>query len=160
MNFKFSKRSLNRMSGVHPDLVEVMKLALSRSPIDFTIVEGVRTSKRQRELVAKGASKTLNSRHLTGHAIDIAPYVDGQVRWDWPLFYRIEPIVKKAANDLGVDIQWGGDWKSFQDGPHWQLPWASYAKTDMAPRAARPALPAGNFSLPKLIASILKGLFK
>ena len=134
MPYKFSARSLSRMNGVHPDLVAVMKLAIQRSPIDFTVLEGTRTLERQKKLVASGASKTLNSRHLSGHAIDVAPLVGGKVSWDWPVYYRLEPVIKAAAAELGVEIEWGGDW-SFKDGPHWQLPWGVYGENDMTPRA-------------------------
>ena len=144
MTYKLGKRSKKRLEGVHPDLVVVLKLAVSRSKIDFTVLEGLRSLKRQKELKASGASKTLNSRHLTGHAVDIAPLLGGKVSWDWPLYYQLEPVVKKAAKDLGVEIEWGGDWKSFKDGPHWQLPWSVYGKGDMAPRQ----LPRGDIRPP------------
>jgi peptidoglycan L-alanyl-D-glutamate endopeptidase CwlK len=125
--FKWSDRSLWRMKGIHPDLRRVMDRALKLVPIDITVLEGVRTKERQRQLVRKGASKTMNSRHLTGHAVDIAPLGDdGQVSWDWPLYHQIAPAIKQAAAEEGVPIEWGGDWQSFKDGPHWQLPWSSY----------------------------------
>lgn len=126
MAFSFGQRSLDRMKGVHPDLVRVMKAALATSPIDFTVLEGVRTLTRQRQLYAAGATKTMNSRHLTGHAIDIAPIINGKISWDWPLYYRIAAVVKEAAKAQGVKIEWGGDWRTFKDGPHWQLPWKGY----------------------------------
>ncbi|MFV1484536.1 MULTISPECIES: M15 family metallopeptidase [unclassified Phaeobacter] len=135
MSYSFSKRSMKRAEGVHPDLVAVMKLAISRSPVDFTVLEGLRTKERQRQLVKSGASKTMNSRHLTGHAIDVAPLLNGEVSWDWPLYHQIAPVIKDAAEELAVDIEWGGDWTSFKDGPHWQLSWNTYGKDDMAPRA-------------------------
>tara|TARA_R110000782_G_scaffold218427_1_gene305824 strand:- start:34342 stop:34845 length:504 start_codon:yes stop_codon:yes gene_type:complete len=135
MAFKFSQRSLDRLKGLHPDLVSVMTLALERSTLDFTVLEGVRTMERQRQLVDKGASTTLNSRHLTGHAVDVAPYADGSVSWDWPLYHKLSPIIKKAADDLGVDIEWGGDWTSFKDGPHWQLSWRNYPSNEMTAKA-------------------------
>lgn len=118
--FRFSARSLRNLQGVHPDLVRVAERALELSPIDFTVIEGVRSLKRQKELFASGASWTLNSRHLTGHAIDVAPWVGG-IRWDWPLFYQLEKAFKAAAKELGVSITWGGDWKRFRDGPHFEL---------------------------------------
>ncbi len=124
--YKLSSRSLQRLDGLHPDLVKVVKRAIQITDIDFTVLEGMRTVERQKELVKKGASKTMNSRHLTGHAVDLAPLHDGKVSWDWPLYYRLEKVVKKAAKDVGVQIEWGGDWKSFKDGPHWQLPWKKY----------------------------------
>jgi peptidoglycan L-alanyl-D-glutamate endopeptidase CwlK len=120
------KRSRERLVGVHPDLIIVMATAIQRTEIDFAVIEGVRTLKRQKELLAAGASKTLKSRHLTGHAVDIAPWVHGEIRWDWPLYNTLSKTVKQAAKDCGIHIEWGGDWKSFKDGPHWQLPWKEY----------------------------------
>lgn len=127
--FTLSSKSINLLRGVHPDLVKVVKRAIQITDIDFTVLEGLRTIERQKELVKKGASKTMNSRHLTGHAVDLAPLVNGQVSWDWPLYHRLEKVIKKAAKDVGVTIEWGGDWKSFKDGPHWQLPFSKYPKT-------------------------------
>lgn len=128
MSFSFGPRSLKRLEGVHSDLVRVMKLAISRSPLDFAVIEGLRTLATQKKYMAAGATRTMNSRHLTGHAVDIAPWVGGTVRWDWPLYYRIAPIIKQAADELDVPIQWGGDWRSFKDGPHWELPWKAYPR--------------------------------
>lgn len=124
--FSLSQTSLNRLKGVHPDLTNVITLAITRSPVDFVVVEGLRTRARQAELVAKGASKTMNSRHITGHAVDLAPLVGGKIRWDWPLYHRIAPVVKECAKELGVKIVWGGDWKSFPDGPHFELDRKTY----------------------------------
>jgi peptidoglycan L-alanyl-D-glutamate endopeptidase CwlK len=126
MAYSFGARSLSRLVGLHPDLRKVMDRAIATTDIDFTILEGLRTLDRQKQLVLSGASKTLNSRHLDGHAVDIAPLVDGEIRWDWPLYKRLSVIVKKAAQDVGVPIEWGGDWTKFKDGPHWQLPWKKY----------------------------------
>lgn len=126
MTYKLSKRSLSRLEGVHPDLIKVVKRAIQITEQDFTVLEGLRTKERQRELVKKGASKTMNSRHLTGHAVDIAPWVNGGVSWDWVYYYDVADAMKQAARELGISIEWGGDWKSFKDGPHWQLPWSDY----------------------------------
>lgn len=120
-NFIFSSRSRKNLTGVHPDLVKVCELAIKRSDIDFMITEGRRTIARQKQLVAAGASKTMNSRHITGHAIDVAALVTGKVRWDWPLYAKIATAFKDAAASLNVPIVWGGDWKSFKDGPHFEL---------------------------------------
>ena len=120
-NFKLSRRSLERMQGVHPDLVKVVLLAIQLTEVDFGITEGVRTIEKQREYYAKGASKTMNSRHLTGHAIDLAAYIGSEVCWDWPLYHKLADAMKRAANSLNVPIVWGGDWKSFKDGPHFEL---------------------------------------
>ena len=121
MAFKLSQRSRKRLEGVHPDLVAVVELAIIMTPVDFTVIEGLRTPERQRELYRAGATKTLNSRHLTGHAVDLAPLVKGQVRWDWPLFHQLAPVMKDAAHELGVLLEWGGDWPRFPDGPHFEL---------------------------------------
>lgn len=126
MSFVLGTRSKSKLVGVHPDMVKVVERAIAITPVDFVVVEGMRTNARQKELVAAGASKTMKSRHLTGHAVDIAPCVGGKVRWDWPLFHQLAPAVKQAAVDTGIEVEWGGDWANFPDGPHWQLPWAKY----------------------------------
>jgi len=116
---------MQNLSGVHPDLVAVVKRAIEITEQDFSVIEGVRNIDRQRQLVAKGASKTMNSRHLTGHAVDLAPY---PLSWDWEYFYPIADAMKQAAEELDVDLEWGGDWESFADGPHFQLSWGAYPK--------------------------------
>ena len=124
--FSFGSRSLDRLKGIHPDLRKVMDRAIITTDIDFTILEGLRSIERQRKLLAEGATRTLRSRHLTGHAVDIAPLIEGAVSWDWPLYHKLALIVKAAAAHERVKIEWGGDWRSFKDGPHWQLPWRDY----------------------------------
>lgn len=119
-------RDKMRLAGVHHDLVNVVERAAATTELDFMIVEGLRTLERQKQLFAKRATQTMNSRHLTGHAVDVAPIVDGEVRWDWPLFYKLAPVFKQAAQDLQVALEWGGDWKTFKDGPHFQLSWKRY----------------------------------
>lgn len=126
MTFKFSARSLEKLKTAHPDLQLVMMQAITLSPIDFAITEGIRTAEKQRTLVIRGASKTMNSRHLTGHAVDVAAFIGREVRWDWPLYELIADSVKQAAQNLKIPIEWGGDWKRFRDGPHFQLPWEIY----------------------------------
>lgn len=121
MNFRLSQSSRSRLEGVHPALVAVVEAAIRRTPVDFRVTEGRRTPERQRALVAAGASRTLSSRHLTGHAVDVAAMVAGQVRWDWPLYPRIADAFQAAARDLGVPIVWGGDWRMLKDGPHFEL---------------------------------------
>ena len=125
VTFRLSQRSLSRLEGVHPDLVKVVRRAIELTTVDFMVTEGLRTRERQRQLVNAGASRTMNSRHITGHAVDVAALVDGEVRWDWPLYATISKAFKQAANELGVPITWGGDWKSFRDGPHYEIPRAS-----------------------------------
>ena len=117
----FSRRSETNLAGVHPDLVRVMRRALELSEVDFMITEGFRTRQRQEALLREGKSKTMRSRHLTGHAVDVAALIDGQVRWDWPLYPRIAAAFKAAAVRQGTPIVWGGDWPSLRDGPHFEL---------------------------------------
>lgn len=121
MPFVLGSTSRARLKQVHPDLVKVVERAIQLTPLDFTITEGRRTVARQRQLVAEGASKTMNSRHITGHAIDFAVLVGGKVRWDWPLYPRVADAFKAAAKDLNIPIVWGGDWPKFRDGPHVEL---------------------------------------
>jgi peptidoglycan L-alanyl-D-glutamate endopeptidase CwlK len=128
MSIVLAQRSLSRLEGLHPDLVRVVKKAAAMSPLDFTVLEGLRTLERQKQLSQIGATKTLRSRHLTGHAVDLAPMISGAVSWDWPLYRRLATIIKEAAVAENVPIEWGGDWKTFKDGPHWQLPWKTYPK--------------------------------
>lgn len=122
MAFTLSEKSLKRLQGVHPDLVKVIKRAIELTEQDFVVIEGLRTKERQRHLFSKGATRTMNSRHITGHAVDIAPLVNGAASWDWKYYYPVRDAMKQAAKELGIKIEWGGDWKSFRDGPHWQLP--------------------------------------
>ena len=142
MSIVLGQRSLSRLEGVHPDLVRVVKKAAALSSLDFTVLEGLRTEARQKQLMDLGATRTMNSRHLTGHAVDLAPMVGGTVRWDWPLYHQLAVIMKSASASENVPIRWGGTWKllsaingpitakvlsrSFPDGPHFELPRANY----------------------------------
>lgn len=92
----------------------------------LVVTEGVRTKERQAQLYKAGASQTLNSRHLTGHAVDLACKVGNEVRWDWPLYFRLGALMKSNALNRGVKIVWGGDWKTFKDGPHFELDRSAY----------------------------------
>lgn len=152
MSFVLSQRSLSRLDGVHPDLVRVVKRALALSKQDFAVFEGLRTAERQAQLVKQGLSQTTNSKHLKqadgfGHAVDLIPWVNGAVCWDWAYFYPIAEAVRAAAKELNVKIRWGGAWcvlnettketqalvadyvaerrkqgkKAFNDGPHFEL---------------------------------------
>lgn len=119
---------LERLDGLHPDLVRVVNHLLTICS-DVAILEGLRTLERQKKLLLLKATTTMKSRHLTGHAVDLAVTVDSEIRWDWPLYTALAPFVKAAAREENVPIEWGGDWKKFKDGPHWQLPWAIYPVT-------------------------------
>lgn len=121
MAFTLSKASRAKLVGVQPALIAVVERAIEITPVDFRITEGLRSVTRQKQLFAAGASKTMNSRHLTGHAVDVAALVGGQVRWDWPLYARIAAAFKQAALELDTPIVWGGDWTTLKDGPHFEL---------------------------------------
>jgi peptidoglycan L-alanyl-D-glutamate endopeptidase CwlK len=138
----FYVRSLPKLDGVHPDIVRVILRAAEFYPGDYLVTEGVRSLARQQQLKAAGASQTLRSRHVPESntcglscAVDLAVWLDldedgnvenGEIRWDWPLYKTLADAVKEAARVEGVPIEWGGDWKSFRDGPHFQLPWSKY----------------------------------
>ena len=124
--YKLGARSKQRLKGVHDDLVKVVERAIEITAVDFTVLEGLRDPERQKTLMKSGASKTLNSRHITGHAVDLGAYVGGSIRWDWPRYYQIADAMKAAAAELEIPLTWGGDWKTFPDGPHFELPWAQY----------------------------------
>lgn len=125
---KLNQSSENKLDGIHPDLRRVVYRAAEITSIDFVVTEGLRSIDRQKKLVASGASKTMNSRHITGHAVDLAASVDDEIRWDWPLYHKLAEAMKEAARIEGVPIEWGGDWKTFKDGPHFQLPASKYPK--------------------------------
>ncbi len=134
--FYLGKRSKQRLGGVHPDLKSVVELAITMTKVDFAVLEGQRSNERQAELYAAGATNTMNSRHRVkrvedggdgfAHAVDLGAWVSHEVRWDWPLYDKIAEAMKLAAIELDIEIVWGGDWRSFKDGPHFQLPWAEY----------------------------------
>jgi peptidoglycan L-alanyl-D-glutamate endopeptidase CwlK len=124
--YTLGPRSRQRLKGVHPDLVKVDERAIEISTIDFTVHEGLRTPERQKTLLEAGASQTLNSRHITGHAVDLGAWVGDEVRWDWPLYHKIAAAMKEAAKQEGVSIVWGGDWRTFKDGPHFELDRKAY----------------------------------
>ena len=127
--YKLSDKSISRLDGLHPDLVKVVKRAIEITNIDFSVGEGLRSITRQKELYAKGSTTTMNSRHLTGHAVDLfAIDESGAVTWDWKYYWPIVEAMEQAAKELGVSIEPGARWKTFKDGPHYQLPWASYPK--------------------------------
>ena len=98
--------------------------------MDFGVLEGMRSLERQQKLFMEKATLldgvTRKSRHQTGHAVDLGVFVDGELRWDWPLYDRVARAMKNAAIQLGTPLEWGGDWKRFPDGPHFQLPRNKY----------------------------------
>ena len=118
---KFSERSKAKLKTVDIRLQNLMNMAIKESPYDFSITEGIRTLKRQKELLAQRKTKTLKSYHLTGKAVDIAVWINGEVTWDFKYYKEVANHIKGVARKLGYVITWGGDWKTFKDGPHFQI---------------------------------------
>lgn len=123
MTFKLSQKSLEKLTGVKPELINVVKRALEISSIDFKVLEGLRTLERQVILVKSGKSQTMNSRHITGDAVDLGAIVNGVIDWNWKHYEQIAHTMKQAGKELNITIEWGGDWKTFKDGVHFQLPY-------------------------------------
>lgn len=151
--FKLGTKSLKELDGVHPDLVAVVRRAIALTVQDFAVLDGLRSVEEQKRMVASGASQTMDSRHLSGHAVDLVPCVNGKPRWEWGPIYRIADAVRIAARELQVPLRWGAAWdidftasqslpenivsdyaarrrkagkKAFLDGPHFELPKALY----------------------------------
>jgi len=120
-NSRMDERSRKRLQGVHPTLAKLITDYARKAKQAFIVTEGVRTPERQAELVKAGASRTLNSKHLTGRAVDLAVVVDGEVRWDWPLYRLLADDLKAFAKKQNVAIVAGADWPRFRDGPHFEL---------------------------------------
>jgi hypothetical protein len=152
--YKLGQRSLAELQGVHADLIRVVERAIEITPIDFSVIDGLRTIEEQRAYVLSGASQTMDSRHLDGFAIDIAAYIGNKVRWETELLCKVAVAVREAARQCGVPIRWGGNWdvlltdtesppeeliqdyiqkrisqgrKPFVDAPHYELPKSQYA---------------------------------
>ena len=119
--YKFGKRSIGNFDGIHSSLVGVCYRALSLSPHDFGITEGVRSVERQRQMVVGGKSQTMHSYPLTGKAVDFAVFVDGKITWEFEYYVDVADAFKQAATEYGIEITWGGDWVTLRDGPHIQI---------------------------------------
>ena len=126
MTFSFGTKSSERLSQVHPDLQRVFNEAIKDSPLDFSITEGLRTKERQKALFDAGKSQTMNSRHITGKAVDIAVIKDGEVTWDAKYYIPVIDHIKKIAKSMDIPIVSGGDWITFKDYPHIELHRSKY----------------------------------
>lgn len=162
--FTLGSKSRQSLLGVHPSLVRVVERAIMVTSVDFQVYEGLRTHARQAKLVLSGASQTTASRHLPGadglgHAVDLVPFLDAdgngkaELRWDWPLCYKVAEAMRRASLELQIPVRWGGVWdrtlagleddmddevagyvarrkaagkKAFLDGPHFELPVGIY----------------------------------
>lgn len=132
-NWTFSQRSNERLAQAHVDLQRVFRRGLALSSLDFSIIETARTAERQAKLKAEGKSQTLDSRHVEvpAMAVDHVPLVDGKACWDWWAFEITTDAIKRAANDLGIDCDFGIDWRGFPDGAHVELSRNVYPKLDI-----------------------------
>lgn len=108
--FKLSRRSLDRLEGVDEELVAVVKYAITCTKIDFGVVQGLRTVEQQKELVAKGASQTMKSKHLDGLAVDLMAFINGRASWELNLYDEVADAMKEGANVVGCRIRWGAAW--------------------------------------------------
>ena len=132
-----SDRELAALDSVHADLRRWFREFRRLCPLDLIVLEGKRSMKRQRYLVKHGDSRKLYSYHLFGLALDIAPASPDGDLWRWSNYYAASPFGFTAAKNLGLPIVWGGHWKSFPDGPHWQL---EYPITDEMRAAVDPSV--------------------
>jgi len=110
MGFSLSKRSMSKLAGVDEDLVAVVKYAITVTKIDFGVTCGVRTVAEQKALVAKGASWTMNSKHLEGRAVDVVAYIGPRISWAINLYDDIGDAMREGAKVVGVDLRWGAAW--------------------------------------------------
>lgn len=111
MGFKLSKRSMAKLEGVKPELVAVVQRAIEITNVDFGVIQGLRTVEEQRELVAKGASQTMKSKHITGEAVDVMAYIGSRGSWEMTLYDDIADAFKLAAIEEDVQIRWGAAWQ-------------------------------------------------
>lgn len=115
MSFMLGRRSRGELHGVHPDLVFIVERAITITPVDFSVHDGLRTLAEQREYVDKGVSKTLNSYHLPqrdglGWAVDLVPYINGKMRWEWAPIYKVASAVHQVCIEHGTLLRWGAVW--------------------------------------------------
>lgn len=128
MPFALGAGSNRELQGVHPRLVDVARRAIVLTPVDFTVLDGLRTKDEQKKLVASGASQTMDSKHLAqkdgfSHAVDLVPFINGKPRWEWPPIYKIAAAVASAlaqhnADDLTrppLKLRWGGCWRNLDE---------------------------------------------
>ncbi|OPH36520.1 M15 family metallopeptidase [Moraxella lacunata] len=147
-NFSLGELSLKRLQGVNPNLVKVVKRAIEITGVDFRVSEGVRTIEKQREYVRTGKSQTMNSRHLTGHAVDLVAIVDGQASWDFSHYFTIAKAMAQASSELGVNVRWGGAWTVITNKSGTPQDWVKAYKNERAKLGKKPFLDGVHFELP------------
>ena len=118
MKFSLSPRSIGRLQGLKPELVAVVKRAIELTTVDFGVTEGLRTLETQQKYVAAGKSQTMDSKHLTGDAVDLVAFIDGTISWELNVYDNIADAVKQAAIEVKVPIRWGAAW-NIPDIRHW-----------------------------------------
>lgn len=127
MTHIYGAKSKANLATVHEDLQRVMEEAIKDAPYDFSITEGLRSLERQKQLFADKKSSTMKSRHLTGHAVDVAIIIDGKANWEMDKYKELATHVEAVALSLGVAIECGAFWQHFPDGPHIELDRTVYA---------------------------------
>ena len=115
MAFKLSGRSLGKLEGVHPKLVETVKEAIKVSLVDFGVIYGVRSLAEQKRLYEAGRSQTMKSKHLVqddgySHAVDLMAYDGSEPSWEIVMYDDIADAMKAAAKETGAQIRWGAAW--------------------------------------------------
>lgn len=147
-NYTLSKTSLDKLAGVNPNLVKVVKRAIELTDVDFRVTEGLRTKERQAQLVKQGKSKTMHSRHLTGHAVDVVALVDNKVSWDFNHYYSIAQAFAKASSELGVKVCWGGSWSVITNRAGTPQSWTQAYLDEKKAKKQKPFLDGVHFELP------------
>jgi peptidoglycan L-alanyl-D-glutamate endopeptidase CwlK len=149
--FKLSKRSEAMLVGVNPKLIEVVRIAITTTRVDFAVTEGLRTIERQRQLVAAKASQTMASKHIPGEAVDLVAYIGNRISWELNLYDDIADAMKAAATEVGLPIKWGAAW-TIPDIRKWdgsmQDAMDSYIDTRRA-QGRRPFIDAPHFEISK-----------
>ena len=110
MAYTLSGRSLEKLEGVKPELVKVVKRAIELTKIDFGVIYGLRSEEEQQKLFDAGKSQTMKSKHLTGDAVDLMAYVDGKASWELNLYDDLADAMKWAASENDTKIRWGAAW--------------------------------------------------
>lgn len=146
--FTLSDNSLKRLVGVNPDLVRVVKRAIEITGVDFRVSEGLRTKETQAKYIRQGKSQTMNSRHLTGHAVDLVAIVNGQVSWDFNHYYTIAKAMAQAATELGIKVRWGGAWTTITNKSGIPQDWVKAYKNERAKLGKKPFLDGVHFEMP------------
>jgi peptidoglycan L-alanyl-D-glutamate endopeptidase CwlK len=148
VTFNLSMRSLQKLNGVHRDLVNVVEKAIHLTTVDFGVLQGLRTQEEQKRLFKEGKTQTMNSRHMSGHAVDVVAYEKGKVIWDSWSYVPIAQAFLEASKQLRVPIRWGGCW-AVLDGEKTAKQLLEEYKDECRREGKRPFFDFGHMELPK-----------